>query len=381
MVYNTRDRVPEININQFNEHQEIVIRKLAKKINSEVEIIYVDPLGRYGKSTAKVFLANLHITKKGMPWVFKIDDKDSFTKEKKGLQIWSDFIETARTAREAQHGDWGAIAYSFVGDFSGPKINITEFKDLIIDKETDTSFLKCLLSDVYQNKCSLAHKSGDMIGIYFKENYSRYLRNDETKAKLIATFSNDSEKVRIKFLRAWILNPIFLLERGFKERIECLTGVVHGDLHSSNILITPNEDPALIDFAWGDEGAHVLKDFVLMESSIRFLLFPQYVNMDEQLKVDKILLEEEGFDDVVACIDGSPLRFEYQRMAEMVGVVRQQAKRLWKDIGADFDFDEYLAAQFLVLYGLLKYEDYNFYAGVRALGLIASKLKDTKFGF
>ncbi len=87
MVYNTRDRVPEININQFNEHQEIVIRKLAKKINSEVEIIYVDPLGRYGKSTAKVFLANLHITKKGMPWVFKIDDKDSFTKEKKGLQI------------------------------------------------------------------------------------------------------------------------------------------------------------------------------------------------------------------------------------------------------------------------------------------------------
>ena len=41
---------------------------------------------------------------------------------------------------------------------------------------------------------------------------------------------------------------------------------------------------------------------------------------------------------------------------------------------------EYLAAQFLVLFGQMSYPDYNRFMGARALGLIAHKLKKANFG-
>ena len=45
-------------------------------------------------------------------------------------------------------------------------------------------------------------------------------------------------------------------------------------------------------------------------------------------------------------------------------------------LGPDFSMDRYLLTQFILLYGLMRYPEYEPYSGTRALGMIAKRLRD-----
>jgi hypothetical protein len=116
----------------------------------------------------------------------------------------------------------------------------------------------------------------------------------------------------------------------------------------------------------------VIKDFVLMECSLRFLVFPSYADLDTQLAVDRALLGQEGWAEVAALTAVSPLAACYARLASLLGIIRTHAASA---CGAEFDFEqEYLAPQLFMLYGLLRYDDYAFYPASRAAGLMGHKL-------
>jgi hypothetical protein len=70
-----------------------------------------------------------------------------------------------------------------------------------------------------------------------------------------------------------------------------LAYAIHGDLHLSNIVISDGQ-PRPIDFAWARLGDHILKDYVMMESSLRFMRFPQYIHPRAVLTVDEALNSE-----------------------------------------------------------------------------------------
>ncbi|MCI0536340.1 MAG: hypothetical protein L0Z50_14055 [Verrucomicrobiales bacterium] len=109
---------------------------------------------------------------------------------------------------------------------------------------------------------------------------------------------------------------------------------------------------------------------------IRFRCFPRYC--DEQLhgQVDDLLLEHQGPDEIPRVVGARGLaEVAFNRMAAMVGVVRTYAGKAY---GRNMDFSGYLAAQFLVLYGLMKFDDYNSPIVLRALGMIANKLRGTE---
>jgi hypothetical protein len=128
--------------------------------------------------------------------------------------------------------------------------------------------------------------------------------------------------------------------------------------------------PHLIDFSWANRHGHLLKDFVLMENSLRFMLFPRYLSVEDQLKCDLALLKEDGCRSVAAIsFSSSEARRAFRRLAHAVQVIRTAARNC-----AYEGFDLYLAAQFLVLYGLLAYDSYNFLVALRALGLIGAKV-------
>ena len=123
--------------------------------------------------------------------------------------------------------------------------------------------------------------------------------------------------------------------------------------------------------------AHYLKDFVLLENSIRFMIFPPYVDLRDQLRVDKAFLEEKGYEDVAQMtLPKNLTKMAYKRLARMVGVIRRAAQKVG---GKAFSFDEYLAAQFLMLYGLMKFPEYHKPAALRALGMIGGRVAKTKY--
>ncbi|MBT7954830.1 MAG: hypothetical protein HN731_06545 [Rhodospirillaceae bacterium] len=382
MTDDQQNDMPPIDTDFLDDTQKSLLWIVANEIKENPEYMYVIRPNRFGNSTADTFVMHLREGRSDVPWFVKIDEIDKIKQEKDGIELWTDFLSAARgikTPKSIVDGR-SIVAYPYIPDSPTGNFATKELKDILYE-EKEFEVLKKIFENLYNGLCGRAHNSSEFKSLKLIDEYQWYLRDNRSWDRIKATFSGKHEEEKFNFLGTEILNPQWLLNNGFKKDTFCNIGTVHGDLHASNVIIDSTDTPNLIDFAWGHRDAHVLKDFVLMESSVRFMLFPSHLNMDEQLKIDNILLQEDGYLDAPKLVENSQLKFHYERMAEIVGIIRTQARALWEGNTQNFDFSEYLAAQFLVLYGLLNYDTYNFHVGGRALGLIARELKDTDFGY
>jgi len=141
------------------------------------------------------------------------------------------------------------------------------------------------------------------------------------------------------------VNPLWVVDRLRSEVVSMQVGLVHGDLHAGNIILRDGGAPAIIDFGWSADRAHVAKDFVLMECNLRFLTLRPQVGEDELATfISAVAWESEP----------SPAQSEYlARRWALVKVVRDAARRVF---ASDTDWArEYLAPLFLVAFGLLRF--------------------------
>jgi hypothetical protein len=141
------------------------------------------------------------------------------------------------------------------------------------------------------------------------------------------------------------VNPIWLVERLLGMTYPMLLGVVHGDLHPGNIIPRPHEPPAIIDFGWSQDHAHLAKDFVLLECNLRFLSLRPQIGQERIRPFVKWLAWDEtpppGLDGYL------------EGRVKLVRRVREEAKRVFGD-ATDWD-REYLVPLFLCAFGLLRY--------------------------
>jgi serine/threonine protein kinase len=66
------------------------------------------------------------------------------------------------------------------------------------------------------------------------------------------------------------------------------TGLIHGDLHSQNILVDDRDELHLIDFAWAGYGWPAL-DFLMLECSLKFPVVPNDAGVAELLQMERVL--------------------------------------------------------------------------------------------
>jgi len=89
-----------------------------------------------------------------------------------------------------------------------------------------------------------------------------------------------------------------------------------------------------------------------------------------------VLLDENGADQIMRIrFSDDRTAWYYKRLASLVSAIRQRARAA---LGEDFAMSKYLMTQFIVLYGLLRYDSYSPYVGTRALGMIARRLHSRK---
>ena len=99
------------------------------------------------------------------------------------------------------------------------------------------------------------------------------------------------------------------------------------------------------------------------------------MNLDDQLNVDRLLLDELGWQSITRDLFSSDETARiYIRLASMIGKIRTIAKEI---LGTSFSIEKYLLTQFIVLYGLIRYDTYEPYASVRALGMLSKRLNET----
>jgi hypothetical protein len=372
----------EVKQNFLSRNDEELIRKCFQASCLPTSpTITVSGLGRYGKSGARLLECLLN---KKRVFVVKIHERKKIHREFRAMNSVRDYFPGVEfLGKPASVSKHSALLYRHQGERSKQKIgSYTELCDIAYDLGTQDEEIRRVFRGIWQC-CETARKWEGVEKIRtlnLKDQYEHYTRRTEAEKVLSSIFGANRDKDRFSFLEAEIANPlIFLGNACFELPQRGRRGPVHGDLHANNVVIDNFKKVHLIDFAWADAQKHVLVDYVLMECSLRFLLFPHYVNPSEQLRVDECLLNADGPEELERWATGSPLEGKYRRLGIMLNEVRGEARKF---LAADNNngFLEYLAAQFLVLFGQMSYPDYNRFIGARALGLIAHKLQEANFG-
>lgn len=352
--------------------EERLIRKIYKKLRRprsgrKTECLWVEIMSRVGKKAKKLFLLYLDKDKKTLPYVVKVATKQNADAEFKAIQFIEQYISDARHVITADGYDkHGALLFPHRGD-----IELHEIAYKLYDKKKKVDELVNSFDDIYQGLCRKAHETAQLKDIELLKSYKWYLRGCYATERIKSVLGGNAKKRQFCFLSAQIFNPLIAL-RKLPSRFTCNVGPVHGDLHPKNIIFNRQMHPGLIDFAWSRHQRHILVDFVLLENSLRFFIFPKCYNLEEQLKIDKLLLHEKGYLQIINCsFSTKKCKQLYLRLASMVQKIRENARRV---AGAKYTFNEYLLSQFIVLYGLLKFDEYAIYTALRALGLIANKL-------
>lgn len=148
--------------------------------------------------------------------------------------------------------------------------------------------------------------------------------------------------LRFEGLRAAFPNPILwaLAEGKFRE-FELVTRkcLVHGDLHSKNMLIDTEGNFWLLDFARVAE-SHALRDFAELETDIKFNLL-SVVDLKDLLRFEQALLASAEFDDVQLS-----LSFNNHHLVHAYRIVQALRRIASELIQLDGDMGEYYQALF-----------------------------------
>jgi serine/threonine protein kinase len=355
-----------------------LLRKICRR--RKCKNVYVSPFRRFGLSGARLLLVYFKKKPAGLPFLLKIGALKKIGDEHAATQVLASDVEDANFAEDHifsasdGEGKWGALLYRHRGtDRPAEAAAPQALREIIYESPTSRSNLGKILDGVF-DKLANAHSTHRVRTVSIRSHFKRYFRNYAAQDRIRQVLGRDAHFNQINFLGCRILNPVKYVS-SLPKRTRLSLASIHGDLHPDNIVIDRNGLPHLIDFAWAHANRDVLIDFVLLENSVRFMAFPSAgpINLSDQLKVDQAFLDENGYEQI------GNLRFsrharreDYARLACVVRCIRKRARRL---LVAEFSMRKYLLTQFIVLYGLMRYKDYEPYTGTRALGLIAARLK------
>ena len=346
--------------------------------------VYVSSFRRFGLSGARLLLIYFDREPKGVPFLLKVASLKKTQDEYDATKALGLLVQEARlaadcvfSAKDPSGKKFGALLYIHHGA-DGPvgAADPKALRELIYDPEMPLPKLRKILSEVFA-KLNNAHSKVIAKKVLLGTHFKSYLRRHNaprrgSRFRIGRVLAPNAARKEIAFLGARIFNPLKYVDV-LSKHAYLLVAPVHGDLHPDNVVIDRKEMPHLIDFAWARGRRDVLVDFTLMENSIRFMAFPRPINLADQLMVDRALVYERGFDRIPSlklCTEEH--REDYERLACAVGIIRERARTL---LGPQFSMRRYLLTQFILLYGLLRYNDYEPYASTRALGLIAARLR------
>lgn len=345
------------------------------------EHLWISQFQRFGFSGAKLILIYFNEQAAGVPYLVKITTLDKITREKEAINHLRHVIEDCRVHfdRIFQANGTGGLVYPHFGtDRADEASSPVTLRERLFCEEVycDIDRLGVLIDIVFE-KLRTAHLRCSLTEVNIRDHYGDYIHRNipgyDSRRCMEMIFGVLKEDDTFLYQGAQIFNPL-IFERNLPTTILSPVGFVHGDLHPDNIVIDRFGQSHIIDYAWGGEPRDILVDYVLLENSVRFWHFPKYVNYEEQLEVDIILLEREGYSQIEAKHFSTPEATRYfKRLAKAISIIRTHAN---ERLGLNFNMNHYLTVQFLLLFGVINIKEYNTLQAIRYLGLIAKKLSE-----
>ncbi len=341
--------------------------------------LLVSPLGRFGYTNSRLY--RVRFDRRRRPYVVKTDNPDVMRREGAATKDVRDIPGAEAAHLFPPSGDCQAIIFPLVSHGE----EIKDLSELLFvppskPKPENARTSSALLMDLY-SKLEDAH-STQTRAVSFGQEYERYLHIGEEPGPYDALGEYfESSDATAEINGEEVRNPGRILDDVRKLERDAACCLVHGDLHPRNVLIDGEQRTHLIDFAWGNRDAHWLKDFVLMETSIRFVEPPHgVVNQRMLLLADEALDESEDGPQRVRALAqdaraDTATRWVLTEMADTVEVVRRHARSR----NPDYDWEEYLIAVYLILMGGLRLKPYQHPRVLLSVCRIADALEARRF--
>lgn len=235
----------------------------------------VTPLDRYGFSGATLYRLT---PPDSIAYVVKIHGADKITREHNAASsVQPQFTELVIYPLLGPIDGQMALIYRQTGGNNVVELKHKYEKALMGDLSALREVLTAI--DGIYSKLSTAHTLIRPVSpATFRDQYGNYVQiKTGSINRLAALFASHHDP-----LHAYgksFLNPQKDVENILDMPLRPITvNATHGDLHPSNVVFSRSGDPWLVDFAHAGRHQHLFKDFVTMESSFRFMMFPPYVH-------------------------------------------------------------------------------------------------------
>jgi hypothetical protein len=287
----------------------------------------VSTFERFGLSGAVLY----RLTPPGaIPYVVKVDDAGKIDREHSAALSVQDKFDDLHVVKPVGPTTEGrkALMYRLISTQRGVG-RVVELKhkyELALQLTTERGRVDEVVTAIRRTyaKFSFAHEFTHNDGEEkFRDQYSQYVRlRKNSSDRLTRLF--ESHGAPLVAYGVQFTNPREVIERILDARLRPLrVNATHGDLHPSNVVFSSSDDPRLVDFAHADCDQHLFKDFVTMESSLRFMMFPRHIHPALIGPVDEALNEHWSCDPAQRIVDAAVPSDGALALGAMIACVRE----------------------------------------------------------
>ncbi len=170
--------------------------------------------------------------------------------------------------------------------------NLTSLKDFVRKNGDDGQVIERLLVERLGN-WYLSNSSRDQELISLSGAFNWYLTKVDSDVENV--YPSDWEDLKLWTSeisgREW-KDSQYRLDRVLSSTIQSPLSIVHGDLHSQNVLIDERGECWPIDFAWCHDASSPLIDIAMLECSLKFLAIPQRSDLRTMIAIEARLCEQ-----------------------------------------------------------------------------------------
>jgi hypothetical protein len=268
-------------------------RSLIEQASNSAPIVYLEPLDK-GLSGASVWQARWRTPKAhkmSRLHVFKIGEAKKLQREYDAIVNYAYAIDNYTPRASLFHLHDAAAPMLLRSEFVSDSA-VVSLRDHIRNLEHVASSVDCI-NDLFETRMRAWHYDqesivedeqtlGDALDWWVNrravERCANFLGRSGVEA-LVQSCGSSS-----------VTDLAEAIESLANQRLPIRFGIVHGDLHTQNVLLDTQRNMHLIDFGWTAERWRAI-DFLMLESSLKFLVAPRSARMTDLLQMERFVAE------------------------------------------------------------------------------------------
>jgi GAF domain-containing protein len=308
------------------------VKDLFKKLFLNADTIWISQLIP-GFSGAKVVMVKPdYNTVAGREVIVKFGIKEYIEKEEKKFNEYVKWfvggMQCTTIMASTYSENLGAIVYSLIGHSLKPN-DIYSFEKYYKDKTSGD--IKKAVKNLFEETCKYWYikrggRTGNLVEVYVDELKLdiEMLNNSYKNEDRFKQFVDDG-LIQYPDISYDFKNPInWLKSRKLTRALDFSFCITHGDLNKNNILLDGSGNTWLIDFM-RTERSHILRDFIRLETTVKFELLRNNISNKAFFEFEKSLLIREPPDSVPTFSDDNLEQEDLEKAYIIIKKIRSMA--------------------------------------------------------